>query len=233
MLQQLFVEERIRSDGDSGLKQQRISRDGDEPYMANTYTLNSVCSVHDHSNYDRTVGMGEFIGVLNGVEFRTRHNDYKLRMPSHTSKDYHALDDIPFPDVPPSVLAKHTVAEQIEEMRNYFKAFKFQNHHFRDYRKYFKPVMCYLEGAWTTQSKSVDEPFQSDRHSIDAKSWFELQEKIRFTSYTGGKHLLENLSYLPTTIINVNGTAEFAQWNYRILCHPVEQEVPLAAIAPV
>ena len=53
--------------------------------------------------------MGELNPVMNGVEFRTRHNDYKLRMP-HTSKgDYHAYENIPFPDVPPSVKSKRAV----------------------------------------------------------------------------------------------------------------------------
>ena len=35
--------------------------------------------------------MGEIIAVLNGIEFRTRHNDYKLKMASTTSTDYHAI----------------------------------------------------------------------------------------------------------------------------------------------
>jgi hypothetical protein len=62
---------------------------------------------------------------------------------------------------------------------------------------------------------------------IDAENWFDLQEKIRFTSYTGGKHYLENFSYLPTTIMNiVNGTPEYAQWNYRISCHPLKHDLP-------
>ena len=40
--------------------------------------------------------------------------------------------------------------------------------------------------------------------------------QVRFTSYSGGKSNLENFAYLPTTIMNMkNGTAEFAQWNYR------------------
>ena len=43
------------------------------------------------------------VAVLNGVEFRTRHNDYKLRMPSTTSSDYGATEEIPYPDVPPAV----------------------------------------------------------------------------------------------------------------------------------
>ena len=50
----------------------------------------------------------------------------------------------------------------------------------RDYRKYFKPNLCYLEGGWTLNSKTLDEPFQSDRHQLDASSWFDLQEKVRW-----------------------------------------------------
>ena len=234
MLTELAMGERARSEADSGIKQVRSTTDATKPYYLATHTYNSVCSIHEHSNYDRTVGMGEFIATLNGVDFRTRHNDYKLRMPSKTSKNYNQQDDIPFPPVPPSVLQKRTVQEQIHEMQNYFRAFAFQNHQFRDYRPYFKPVLCYLEGTWTTNTKSLNEPFESDRHHIDAESWFDLQEKIRFTSYTGGKHYLENFSYLPTTIMNmVNGTPEYAQWNYRISCHPLKHDLPLSALKPV
>ena len=77
---------------------------------------------------------------------------------------------------------KPTLAEKIKEMRLWFKAWRDQNHTVRDYRKYFKPVLCYLEGAWTRPGKSVDEPFHSDRHFVDAKTWFDLQEKFRCVS---------------------------------------------------
>ncbi len=63
-----------------------------------------IASIHEHANNIRTVGMGEFIGVLNGVEFRTRHNDYRLNMPHTSSTQYHAFEPVPFPDVPPEVL---------------------------------------------------------------------------------------------------------------------------------
>ncbi|VDH89427.1 Hypothetical predicted protein [Mytilus galloprovincialis] len=234
MLTELAMGERARSDEDSGIKQIRITADGTQSYFDATHTFNSVCSIHEHSNYDRTVGMGEFTASLNGIEFRTRHNDYRLSMPHRTKKDFHLQENIPFPAVPPSVLRKPTLQEQIQEMHNYFRAFSFQNFHFRDYRPYFKPVLCYLEGTWTVNTKTLNEPFESDRHHIDAASWFDLQEKIRFTSYTGGKHYLENFSYLPTTIMNmVNGTPEYAQWNYRIACHPLKKDLPLAAMKPV
>ncbi|XP_031572211.1 uncharacterized protein LOC116306318 [Actinia tenebrosa] len=230
MLQQLFVEERIRSDGASGVKQIRQSHTGTRNYYSQTHTSKvSVLAIHDHSNNDRTVGMGEFIGVLNGVEFRTRHNDYRLYMPHRTSKQLHATENVPFPDVPPEVTSKSNVSEQVKEMREWFKAWKNQDYSVRDYRKYFRPVICYLEGAWTAAGDKIDEPFESDRHFIDASSWFDLQEKIRFTSYTGRKDDLENFSFLPTTIMNVteDGIPQFAQWNYRILCHPVSRDLPL------
>ena len=229
MLQQLFVEERIRSDGNSGIKQIRINNGGVLDYQRTTFTSGSTAAIHEHSNYDRTVGMGELIAVLNGVEFRTRHNDYKLVMPSRTKKDWNAVENVPFPPVPPSVLNKKTVQEQIDEMRLYFKAFHQQDPKIRDYRPYFKPVLSYLEGSWTTDTKDIQEPFQSDRHFLDAKNWFDLQEKIRYMSSTGGKNQFENLSFLPTTIVNVteDGRPVYAQWNYRIVCHPIQTSVYL------
>ena len=114
-------------------------------------------------------------------------------------------------------------------MSEWFKARKSQNHTIRDYRKYFRPVLCYLEGASTTETKDIDEPFDSDRHFVDAKSWFDLQGKIRFTSYSGRKDNLENLSFLPTTIMDITEEARavLAQWNYRILCNPISRDIPL------
>ena len=195
----------------------------------NTFASGAVASVHEHANYDRTVGLGEFVAVMNGVEFRTRHNDYKLYMPSRTDRKYNALDPVPFPDVPPSVLKKDNISEQIVEMRKYFEAFHKQDRHIRDYLHYFKPVLCYLEGGWTMDTKTLSEPFESDRHFIDASSWFDLQEKVRYTSYTGGKNNNENFSFLPTTIINVteHGQPVYAQWNYRIVCNPIHHALRL------
>ncbi|XP_023930335.1 uncharacterized protein LOC106153776 [Lingula anatina] len=134
MLQQLNMEERIRSEGDSGIKQIRVSSGGTKAYHAPSYVGSRFLSVHDHANNYRTIGMGEFIAVLNGVEFRTRHNDYGLRMPHRTSTAYHAVEDVPFPEVPPAVLKKATVQEQITEMREWFKAWANQDYSKRDYR---------------------------------------------------------------------------------------------------
>ena len=90
--------------------------------------------------------MGEFVGVLNGIEFRTRHNDYRLYRPSTTSGDFHKQENVPFPEVPPEVLEKKTIGEQIIEMREWFKAWQTGDDSVRNYKKYFKPVMTYAEG---------------------------------------------------------------------------------------
>ena len=142
------------------------ANDGARPYYLNTFSSGeAIAAVHEHANYDRTVGLGEFVAVMNGVEFRTRHNDYKLRMPSPHDKGYYKMEDIPFPDVPPSVLSKHTVAEQTAEMRKFFEAFHKQDNHIRNYEPYFKPALCYLGGAWTLDTKTLSEPFHSDATS--------------------------------------------------------------------
>ena len=168
------------------------------------------------------------MAVLNGVEFRTRHNDYRLAKPSTHSKHYHRTEEVTYPPVPPSVLRQRTVRDQITEMKQYFRAFKEQDINIRDYRPYFRPLLCYLEGAWTTNVDSLDESFTSDRHHIDADSWLDLQEKIRYTSASGRKDNFENYAYLPTTVVEVrDGSAILAQWNYRVLCHPPDQDLPL------
>jgi len=229
MLQQFFAEQRVRAEGQSGVNLIRLRRSGTKNYFSETHTGGSANAIHDHSNNIRTVGMGEITAVMNGVEFATRHNDYRLYMPSTTSTKNGATEPIPLPEVPPEVTNKTNIDDQVKEMREWLKAWRDQDHSKRDYRKYFKPILCYLEGAWTKTGTNVDEPFTSDRHFIDAKTWMELHDKLRFTAYTGTKSIKENLSFLPTKIINIiNGTIpEFAQWNYRILCHPLKNHLPL------
>lgn len=84
-------------------------------HFLNDYAdLSSVAAIHDHANYARTIGMGELIVVLNGVEFRTRHNDYKLVMPSTKNRGYGSTEPIPFPEVPPEVINTCTFILTIE-----------------------------------------------------------------------------------------------------------------------
>ena len=86
MLQQFFTEEHIRSEGNSGVKLIRSHGIGLKNYFAEGHSGNSITAIHDHANNIRTVGMGEIVAVLNGVEFRTRHNDYRLYQAHSTSK---------------------------------------------------------------------------------------------------------------------------------------------------
>ncbi|GFO04572.1 hypothetical protein PoB_003107700 [Plakobranchus ocellatus] len=109
LMNRFQAEERIRSEGDSGIVQVRYDKLGSRNYHHTTFIGNSFVAVHDHSDTIDTCGLGEFIGILNGVEFRTRHNDYRLVMPSRTSKKWHAYDEIPTPPVPRSVLDKPTL----------------------------------------------------------------------------------------------------------------------------
>uniref|UniRef100_A0A0B7AYD4 Uncharacterized protein n=1 Tax=Arion vulgaris TaxID=1028688 RepID=A0A0B7AYD4_9EUPU len=228
MLQQTFAEERVRNEGSSGIKIVRAVETGLHNYKSATFLGPAAFACHDHSDYDRTIGLGEMSVVLNGVAFRTRHNDYELVQPSRTSSLQHAVEDIPFPDVPPEVLNKPTVSDAVLEMKQWFKAFHTQDKSLRDYTKYFKPVMCYLEGAWTL-NQTFEEPFYSERHSMAAKSYAELHVMNKFVTYTGVKQRKENVAFLPTKIVNVDDdTAQsvYAQWNYRILCIPIKFELP-------
>ncbi|KAH9487610.1 hypothetical protein Btru_070574 [Bulinus truncatus] len=113
MLQQFSQEEKLRSDGGSGIKQIRVDGDGPRTYFTNSHSGSSVVAIHDHANHQSTIGQGEGQFVLNGVEFRSRHNDYPLKMPSTKSSTYNLVSDIPFPEVPPDVLSKPTVEEQV------------------------------------------------------------------------------------------------------------------------
>ena len=63
----------------------------------------------------------------------------------------------------------------------------------------------------------------------------ELHEKSRYVAYSGTKSRNENLSFLPTKIMNIgnDSTPIFAQWNYRIMCHPVKRDIPLDRIRVV
>ena len=209
--------------------QVRRTQEGSEAYNSDSVYGVSFGAIHDHANNIRTVGMGEVAAVMNGVDFRTRHNDYSLAMPHTTDTGFQATEDIQFPNVPPRVRNKPTVAAQVAEMREWFKAWRDQDSSRRDYRRYFKPVLCYMEGMWTVTGDGVDEPFESDRHSLDAKSWYELEEKIRFLAYSGSKGMRENLAFLPRSVIGVDaaGLPVFAQWNYDILCQPLKTDVPL------
>merc|ERR1711871_1938146 len=142
---------------------------------------------------------------------------------------YGCTTEVPYPGVPSSVTEKSTVSAQVEEMRQYFKAFKEQDESIRsDYKEYFKANLCYLEGQWENQIDEVKEPFKSDRHEIDAKNWVAVNQRMRFLQSSGRKHNLENLPFLPNAARNVkeSGEPEMAQWTYRIVWHPLKRSLP-------
>ena len=63
-------------------------------------------------------------------------------------------------------------------MKEWFKAFATQDPSVRDYRKYFVPVLCYLEGSWTLNTDEIKEPFDSDRHHLDSQTWWDMQVRL-------------------------------------------------------
>ncbi|CAH1778609.1 unnamed protein product [Owenia fusiformis] len=218
MLQQLFVEERIRGDGDSGLKQMRNTQSGSKSYFSPSIAAESLFGMHDHPEKKSVVGLDDFVAVINGVEFKTSHNDYAVRMPSRTTKDLHAVEDIPLPDVPFRVMNKNTTQEQITEMKEWFKAWKNQvPQGERAWKKFFKPVLCYLEGAWTRIDPETIEEFDE---------LLEEQYMSKFTSYSGRDAGGDTHPYRPVKIMNIiDRTPIFGQWNYRTACHPIKADI--------
>ena len=226
--QDVYTGERLRHEGQSGIKQVRVRRGGTRTYYIAGHTSERVAGMHEHANFRHVLGLGEVVAVLNGVEFTTRHNDFHLVKPSTESTDFLATELITPPAVPPRVLELSSVDDQITEMREWFRAWRDQDHSVRDYREHFKPVLCYLEGAWFYPDQIPVDMIHSDRHHISSEDFHHLQTMHKFTSDSGRKQPQENLSFLPRSVQRVvNGTPEFAQWNYRVLCQPLKDDLPL------
>ena len=179
-----------------------------------TTQFGATGAIHDHSENLEVVGLGQIEAVLNGVEFRTKHNDYKLVRPSTSNKEYGVTEPIEFPEVPPEVKNAGSVAAEIEEMQEWFRAFKNQDKSHRDYTKYFKPILCYLEGAWIenindTESKTME------------------NDKMRWMANNGRKSILENLANLPASIRNLKNDIYpmVSHWDYNIVCHPLKDDL--------
>ena len=221
--QNIAIEELVRRSGSSGLKKVRERTDATVPSMIESIFGFSMMQTHDHTNHDRKLGVGELDVNMNGVAFRTRHNDYNIQSKSKTSGDYGAVDDIEFPDVPPEVLKKKTLDDQVTEMKEWFKAFRDRNSKDRDYFKYFTPVLCYMEGAWTLQDDDIiEDQLHGKKFKQSAASFRELQMENIFDSESGHMDFNENFAYLPTRLFRVNNKPLISQWNYRILCHKLD-----------
>lgn len=271
LLMQVSSEEQLRAHGASGLTRVRTFGHALSSAADGRFTYSAAANVHDHADFEGTLGLGEVGAVLNGVEFTTRHNDYKLRMNSAAALErstgrrwtgargapegvdaadaanprgmrtrYHRTAPVPEPEVPPSVLAQPTLERQVEEMREYFRAFSAQNASHRDYRPYFRASLCVLEGAWVDASAdALEEPFESDRHRLDAETWSELHAKANAILASGHKLASEDVARLPVSVRGVRADADnsswapaVSNWEYRIHCQPLAADVPTRRFRP-
>lgn len=230
------MQERIRGEGSSGLLKVRGYTIGPNSYHLASHIGESFANMHDHANYRDLYGLGDFMAVINGVQFRTRHNDFELRKASSTSNNWLETEPIELPPLPDG-LEKLSVDEQITELREYIKAFKHQNETIRPYKNFFKPVLCYLEGWWDSNVTDIEDGFTSLRHKFAAKSWRELSDEAKADAFLGSDYSLDHEgASLPVSILGIDETTKlpiYAQWNYRVLCHPLPNDLPTAHIKPV
>jgi len=233
LLTQFRLEQETRITGSSGIRGIRHRTSGTEPYYRAGHK-ESILAMHSHGNYLRTIGMGELTATMNGVTFGTRHNDYMLKKRATTKSktQYDAHEEFDFPEVPPAVLAIENIEDQVFEMKKWFKAFHDQDYSVRDYRPYFKAVLCYLEGNWIDDEDEIEDPFQSERHTINTETWEDQHNMEQALGASGSKHPQENSAFYPTKIMSVDvdtdgiPTPKFAKWDYRILCQPIKDNVP-------
>ena len=104
-----------------------------------------------------TLGIGEFVGVLNGIEFRSPKLNYEGKTASRTSKTYEATDTLNTQVLLPSGITSKSIGDQISDMRNLFQSYMQQNSSTQAYSKYFKPILSYLEGSWVTNKDNSAE----------------------------------------------------------------------------
>ena len=237
MVHQLYnlyrkTEEWIRSGGQSGLKQIRNHYHGTRNY--HTMTVNdphTYGGYRDLPAHRSDLGQGEMTVVINGVEFKTRALDYRPSAPHPTSGGY--LDTVPltYPGVPANVTSLATPEEQIEEMKKWYKAWMQQDESIRPYKNYFKAAMCYIEGWWESPADrdQMTEPNYSNIKSLQGLTWNELFNNQLFSSYAGYQDHDQQQAFLPKTLLEVedNNRTRVAQWNSRVMCHQLKNDLPL------
>ena len=213
MMQQFGVEEHIRATG-SGFRAPRYS-----------YGVDTFLNMHDHCDRRGLVGFPEVDVVMNGIEFKTRHENYRLIRPKRRGTNVQYQDMI-YPQVPPEVLAKGSVEGQVKEMKEWFKAWKNEDDDTRNYKKYFRPVLCYLEAAWMKPTDNIADSIYNGE-DVGAADWDELFDMAHFMSYGNYKNPNESFPFLPTTFTEAKNHTHFkrAQWDYRILCHYIKSYI--------
>ena len=80
----------------------RLSYINENYTTQHTRTRTRYTRIH-HIKYACVVGMGEVVAVLNGVQFKSRHNDYALSSPSRTSDAYMQQQYIGYTLTPPRI----------------------------------------------------------------------------------------------------------------------------------
>ena len=132
-------------------------------------------AIHSHPDMKNFLGLSDLGVVLNGIYFRTGSLHYQLRRHTKRHHRFGSQENIPMPRVPHEVSKLRNIDDQISEMRLWFRAFHNQDHSKRDYRKYFKPVLCYLEGTWMKRNKRKLEK------RFHAKKFRDLVEQVLYS----------------------------------------------------
>lgn len=218
------VAEMNRHMGQTGIVSCRRYDEGDStPWARQRDVAFAALNLHNHPNYYGLHGMAELAAMMNGYYIRTRHNDYRLATPAATGTDFLAVDEVPPPPVPQSVLNAGSVANQVAEMRQYFLAYANQDTGLRDYRPYFTWTLSYFEFWFEAYDGGADDPFNSPRHAIDAANMRELLLKNYYYNYGGFKNRFENVPYQPLIVkyVDGNGRPRLAKANWRIATVPV------------
>lgn len=256
---QLGVSEFYRHSYSSGVLSVRNSWFGRSSYDSAHSSSTGFLAAHDHSNDEATVGLGEFSAILNGIPFKTRHNDYRLFMrtdpvaPNRPGvRMWNQRAKIPFPPVPQQVkdFDQKNLTHAIEIMRKYFRAWMSNGDpaalnsypydaNVSDYPQYFKANLVVLEGYFTPKISGIDPADKfSNRHNIEAKSYEDLRDKISFASLAGTKDPGENLAFLPSQLLEYSTTesgvpiGRIGQFSYQIFAQPIAGHLPLNVIFP-
>lgn len=172
-----------------------------------------IADMWDLPGTKRLLGLGQMDFVLKNIRFKTKREPFGLNIPSTRVKDLDAMEKIIFPEVPPEVLEKTNIEDQVQEMREWFKAWQNQDDSVRKYKYYFKGVLCYLEGSWmNTQNKPRTIFMQF------------LSKHIGALNYKNGKYRsLVSKEILELIVLKSHAV----EWKYLVKCVPLCKDLPL------
>jgi len=210
----------FRGVGNSGFLNIRQYSAAGDTVEDNRFTVGyRPLNAHNHSNYKYLCGMSERQGMANGYPYGSRHTDYNLNTP--VAGNYLATERVTFPTVPASVTG--TVAQQVTEMQNYFQALVDKDHSVYDYRTHFTWVLS-VEEVWPEVfAETLEDTFDSDRHTVDASSIQEQTWKHWRDEQGGIMGRGENINVWPIVpfVTSETGTPELATIKNRVTCHVV------------